>query len=444
MKYRITAPHTHSCNIHLPASKSISNRALIINALAGGSRNDVRPALCDDTAVMLEALSTDSPLIDVRNAGTAMRFLTAYFCCVPGVRVITGSPRMQQRPIGILVDALRAVGAKITYEGKEGYPPLRIEGGTLRGGKITMQGDVSSQYISAILMVAPYMTQGLQLTITGEILSQPYIDMTIDMMQNYGIRTDCKDRTIIIVPSRYRKMRCEVGGDWSAASYWYEISYLNGLSYYLNGLSYINTNQECRSSDTDVQRNILTDYFISPSNNPIQGDQRVADYYKLLGIKTTYDAQGATITLDIKHLPPQCLRLDMRDTPDLAQTIIIGCLLKGQHFLIEGLNNLRIKECDRIDALQREARKLGFILSQPHEGCLAWTGERCEVEYPITIETYNDHRMAMAFAPAAFVYDEIFINNPQVVDKSYPGYWSDLADAGFVITRYPDGKETSI
>lgn len=420
MKYRITARHTHGCSIDLPASKSIGNRALLIGALAGCLHDVVLPTLCDDTQVMLDALSTHSRIIDVHNAGTAMRFLTAYFSCLPGEHILTGTPRMQQRPIGTLVDALRAVGAKITYEGTEGYPPLRIEGSKLCGGSIVMRGDVSSQFISAILMVAPYMSKGLQLTIVGEVLSQPYIAMTIDVMQHCGAQVNCQGNTITVAPIAYNKALSDVESDWSSASYWYEIAYLNSSQYQLNRLQ---------------------NYFISPQDYPKQGDCKVAYYYNQLGVKTSYNTSGVTITTDKIHRSAGIVELNLQDNPDLAQTIIIGCLLKGQHFDITGLNNLRIKECDRIDALQSEAHKLGYVLSQPQEGRLSWTGERCEVEYPITISTYNDHRMAMAFAPAALVFDEIYIDNAQVVEKSYPTFWDDLQRAGFVITPCPDRKE---
>lgn len=366
---------------------------------------------------MKKALSTDDIQIDVHNAGTAMRFLTAYFASIPGERFITGSTRMQQRPIGILVDALRELGAKITYVENEGFPPLRIEGGKLRGGSITIQGDESSQYISAILMIAPYMTEGLQLTITGEVLSRPYIDMTIAMMQHYGAKVKSKGNTIEVAPVPYKKARSKVESDWTAASYWYEVTYLNGLPYKLKGLK---------------------NHFNSPAQYNRQGDIKVAEYYEKLGIKTAYDDTGAIISRIAQYKPEECIELNLRNNPDLAQTIIIGCLLKGQYFRIKGLDNLHLKECDRIEALQCEARKLGYILSQPHKGCLAWNGKRCEVKYPIEIETHNDHRMAMAFAPAALVFDEIYINNPQVVEKSYPTYWQDLEHAGFTITPCSD------
>lgn len=421
--YRITAPNTHSCSFKLPASKSISNRALLIGALAGYTRHVVGEAQCDDTRVMQEALSTNSRVIDVHNAGTAMRFLTAYFAGIEGDRIITGSPRMQQRPIGILVDALRQVGAQISYMANEGYPPLRIMGRKLRGGSITMRGDVSSQFISAMLMVAPMMTEGLQLNILGDILSQPYIDMTIDTMRLFGATVDCNKKTIKIVPQPYKKVRFVVESDWTAASYWYEISYLNSLPYKLRGLN---------------------DYFFSSRNYPKQGDYKVAQYYEELGIKTDYTDRGVAISVNAGHTPPEVVRLNLRNNPDLAQTIIIGCLLKGQRFCIEGLDNLRIKECDRIDALKRETRKLGYVLSQPHEGCLAWNGEQCEVQRPIIIGTHDDHRMAMAFAPAALVFDEIFIENPQVVEKSYPNYWNDLRHAGFKVESHTDTKEEKL
>ena len=253
MKYRITAPQALSCHIELPASKSISNRALIIDALGGFMHNIDNLASCNDTRVMIEALSSTHHTIDVGEAGTAMRFLTAYYAITPGEKVITGSARMLQRPIAPLVDALQQAGASVSYLGKVGSPPLRIEGGTIRGGKITIRGDISSQFISALLLIAPYMQEGLSLTIEGNILSRPYIDMTIAMMKYYDIHIANYYNRIDVYPGQYNcNKHYSIPFDWSAASYWYEIAYLNRSIYYLNR-SYRNTGE-------------LTDYFNSSLN----------------------------------------------------------------------------------------------------------------------------------------------------------------------------------
>lgn len=407
MRYHITASNTHPCIIQLPASKSISNRALIINALAGSPYPAVNIAQCNDTKVIIDALASNSSVIDIDAAGTAMRFLTAYYSMQEGRNVtITGSQRMLQRPIAPLVDALRQAGAHIDYVDNEGYPPLHIRGKRLLGGHITIPGHISSQFISALLLIAPYMQQGLHLTIEGEILSRPYIDMTIGMMLQFGAKVSANYPTIEVEPSPYIPRPYDVEPDFSALSYWYEIAALNHYIYLIDNL---------------------------PPKS-LQGDARVADYFAHWGIETIFKPQWAAIYPIGKRSRNKTLRLDLKNEPDLAQTIIMTCALSGQHFCIEGLNNLRIKETDRIAAIISEAAKLGYIFTQPHPHCIAWNGRRKPIKRPIVIDTHNDHRMAMAFAPAALRFDEIIIDNPQVVAKSYPHFWEDLQQAGFIIT----------
>lgn len=406
VKYRITAPHTLSCKIALPPSKSISNRALIIGALARCISSIENLAICNDTAVLAKALQAPSPTIDINNAGTAMRFLTAYLAATPSQATLTGSARMMQRPIAPLVEALQQLGATISYVGEQGYPPLHIEGSQLKGGAIAIRGDISSQFISALLLVAPYMQQGLHLTLKGNILSRPYIDMTIALMRHYGAIVTTTERTIEVAPVHYTRRPLTIEGDYSAASYWYAIAALNGKSYQLDNLS----------------------------RNSVQGDSRVAQYFALLGVDTIYHSNGIEIIPRAAYTPPEVISLDLCNEPDLAQTLIMCCALKQQHFHISGLHNLRIKETDRIAALISQAHKLGYLFTQPHEGCIAWHGEHCQIQHPIIIDTCNDHRMAMAFAPAALRWDEIWIDNPGVVEKSYPQFWNDLQQAGFTIT----------
>ena len=407
MKYCITTPHTLACDILLPASKSISNRALIIRALAQSSHPIHHLAKCDDTEVILNALSSKDTTIDIGAAGTAMRFLTAYYATQEGCDItITGSERMQQRPIAPLVEALQQLGARITYLGKEGFPPLRIEGSKLQGGHISMPGNISSQFISAILLIAPYLQEELHIGLQGDILSLPYIDMTISMMRYFGASVTRNGNRIVTQPSPYEYRPFDIEPDYSAASYWYEIATLSGQSYHLPHL---------------------------PATS-LQGDAMIATYATLWGVRTAFDSNGATIT------PSQAsndkpLNLNLMGEPDLAQTIALTCALKGQHFTIEGIGNLRIKESNRIEALISEAAKLGFIFTSPGSDTLVWNGERCPIEYPIIIDTHNDHRMAMAFAPAALFYKEIWIDNPSVVNKSYPNFWNDLQQAGFIITN---------
>lgn len=412
MKYRITASNTQSCRIELPASKSISNRALIIGALGGLHNHIHNMAVCNDTVAMFNALEASHHNIDIGDAGTAMRFLTAYFATTPGKRILTGSLRMQQRPIGALVDALRDMGASISYGNCEGYPPLIIEGKALRGGDITIRGDISSQYITALLLIAPYTLLGINLTIEGNILSRPYIDMTISLMQHYGIDVVQVDNTITVQPGKYNCNKpLSIPFDWSAASYWYLIAYLNGCEYLLNSCP-----------------------------NSLQGDERIVQYFNALDINTRYDNNHTIISPQYHHNAPHVLELNLQDTPDVAQTIIVGCVLRKQYFKITGLDNLHIKETNRIAALISETAKLGVILTQPCKGTLQWYGESCPITKPIVIDTHNDHRMAMAFAPAAIIHGEVWIENPQVVEKSYPTYWSDLSKAGFYITNEV-GKE---
>ena len=364
-------------------------------------------AVCDDTEVLSKALNGNDTTIDIGAAGTAMRFLTAYFASQEGSDVtITGSDRMLQRPIAPLVEALRQLGASIEYVGNEGFPPLRIRGSKLQGGHITMPGNISSQFISAILLIAPYMQQALHITLQGEILSLPYIDMTIGMMRHFGASVSRSDNRIEVHPSPYEPMPYDIEPDYSAASYWYQIAALNGHSYHLAHL---------------------------PATS-MQGDAMIAIYATLWGVKTAFDNNGATLSASHSG-SDKPLQLNLMGEPDLAQTIAITCALRGQHFSIEGISNLRIKESNRIEALISEAAKLGYIFTSPRPDCLVWNGERCEVQHPIVIDTHNDHRMAMAFAPAALCHEEIWIDNPQVVSKSYPHYWSDLQEAGFIITH---------
>lgn len=416
MKYHIAISQPRSCRIELPASKSITNRALLISALAGCIEDVHHVAQCDDSAVMLSALRDNPHTIDTHNAGTAMRFLTAYCAITRGSHTLTGNDRMQQRPIAPLVEALRALGANIQYLHCEGYPPLHIEGSPLKGGSIAIDGSISSQYISALLLIAPYMEQGLQLSLTGEVVSRPYIDMTIATMQHYGAVVTHKHNLISVAPVPYKAATFTVESDWSAASYWYEIATVSRTSFTLAGLSLDST----------------------------QGDSRMAHYMSMLGIDTKEDKASRTVTLQPTSAPPSetPIHLNLRHEPDLAPALIMTCALQGRHFAISGLGNLRIKECDRIEAIVSEAAKLGYAFAQPCEGCIEWHGERCECDNNIVIDTHGDHRIAMAFAPAALLH-AIAIDNPSVVDKSYPHFWHDLSHAGFTITTQ-EGKEIEI
>lgn len=408
MTYKITAPKSINKTIKLPASKSISNRAVIMMALSGSNTMPENMSDCDDTEVVVRALKTMPETIDIGAAGTAMRFMTAYLSVTDGTHTLTGTERMKHRPIQILVDALRMLGADIEYVGAEGYPPLRISGHKLSGGFLEMEGDVSSQYISALLLIAPTFENGLTLKLKGEIVSRPYIDLTIHVMHEFGIKVDWSDvDTISVAHQSYGDFPYVIENDWSAASYWYEI------------LAFL-----------DDRDSVVTLPGLKDGSR--QGDSAVRYLFSMLGVKTAFNSNGdAVLTRHHRTLP----RMDYNfiNQPDLAQTLVVTCALLNIPFHFTGLDSLRIKETDRIKALKIELRKLGYVLSDNNGKELAWTGTRCPATpYPV-IDTYEDHRMAMAFAPAAIILGEIRINNPEVVTKSYPRYWDDLKSAGFQI-----------
>lgn len=414
MVYSIQAPSHFNTTIDLPASKSISNRALIINALAGGMARLDNLSDCDDTSVMLHALRDLPEVIDVKAAGTAMRFLTAYLSITEGTHVVTGSERMKHRPIGVLVEALRYLGAEIDYLGEEGYPPLRITGRSLEGGRIDMPGNVSSQYVSALMMAAPAMRKGLELRLTGEIASRPYIDLTLWVMGEFGADAEWSDiDTITVKPKAYARQEYQIENDWSGSSYWYELLAL---------------------CDDDESKICLTGLM----DGSRQGDSVVRYVFSLLGVKTSFQGHGQDIPTTVglsRHLRtiPR-LDYDFVNSPDLAQTLAAGCCGMNIPFHFKGLGSLRIKETDRIEALKTELRKLGYVLESRNDAELIWNGERCEASMA-PIDTYEDHRMAMAFAPLSMVFPGLRINEPQVVSKSYPHFWADLRHAGFIITE---------
>ena len=405
-KIQITAPEQITATIQLPSSKSISNRALIINALGNGTYKPENLSDCDDTMVMIRALDEKQPpdTIDIMAAGTAMRFLTAYLSVTPGSRIITGTQRMQQRPIQLLVDALRELGADIEYVNNEGFPPLRIHGRELIKDHICLPGNVSSQYISALLMIGPSLKNGLKVTLTGDIISKPYINLTIQLMSDFGAQVSwINDHELQVTPQPYRSITYYIESDWSAASYWYQIAAL--------------------SQEATVT---LPGLF----ENSYQGDSKVADIFRNLGIETIFGNKA--VTLKKTGTCVKRLDYDFINQPDLAQTFVVTCALMNIPFRFSGLQSLKIKETDRMAALICEMKKLGYVLQECDGSVLSWEGERCERSNE-AIDTYEDHRMAMAFAPAALVLPNLCINNPQVVSKSYPHYWEDLHKAGFII-----------
>lgn len=415
MRYILNAPDKIDVAVRLPASKSISNRALVMNALAGSKVMPDNLSDCDDTRVILDALSRMPETIDIGAAGTAMRFMTAYLAVTPGCHTLTGTERMKHRPIRALVDALRYIGADIAYEGEEGYPPLRINGRRLEGGRLEIPGDISSQYISALLMVGPVLERGLELRLTGEIISRPYIDLTLCMMRGFGADAEWTDvDTISVRPVPYGPRPFFIENDWSAASYWYETLVL------------------ARDGESEVRLDGLTD-------GSRQGDSAVKYLFSMLGVRTVFKTRerGVPTTVTLKRVEPVPPRLDYDfvNQPDMVQTFVVCCALAGVPFRFTGLASLKIKETDRVEALKTEMRKLGYVVRETAAGELSWDGERCQQADDLVINTYEDHRMAMAFAPAAMVFPGLKINEPQVVSKSYPHFWDELRRAGFTITE---------
>lgn len=415
MQYIVKAPNRIKAEINLPASKSISNRVLVIHSLSGGNSTLHNLSDCDDTQVMINALRDMPEVIDIKAAGTAMRFMSAYLSVTEGEHVITGTERMKHRPIGVLVDALRRLGADIEYVGEQGYPPLRIRGKQLEGGTLEVPGNISSQYISALLMIGPALRNGLELRLTGDIISRPYIDLTLHVMHEFGCKIEWSSvDTISVKPQRYDDREYVVENDWSASSYWYEMLALS----------------------EDKENGIVLPGLRDASR---QGDSVVRYLYSLLGVKTAFKngdhGQDTKVALTRHFSALTRMDYDFINQPDLAQPFVVTCCALGIPFHFTGLASLKIKETDRIEALKTEMRKLGYVLRDVNDCELEWDGARCEAEDNPSIDTYEDHRMAMSFAPLAITLGCIRINNPEVVSKSYPNYWDDLRKAGFEITE---------
>ena len=407
MNYRIIAPRRIEGEIDLPASKSISNRVLLLNALCATPGRLSNLAQCDDTDAVLSALAQpDASEVNIGAAGTAMRFLTAYFATREGREVvIDGTERMRQRPIGVLVDALRQLGADIEYVEAEGYPPLKITGTRLHGGALTVSGSVSSQYITAILLIAPVIG-GITLTIEGEIMSRPYIDMTLALMARYGVKAEWRENVIHVPAGEYTALDFTVEADWSAASYWWAMQAI-------------------------VPQSRISLKGLEPQS--LQGDSRIAELMSQMGV--TGNWCGRYLDLRSNGGVGCCCSTfaDLSGTPDIAQTLVVMLCLMGRPFRITGLRTLRIKETDRLEALRTELRKLGYVVKVEGDDAISWHFETTAAEVSPHICTYHDHRMAMAFAPAAIRFPGLIIDDAQVVSKSYPLFWEHLRQAGFKI-----------
>lgn len=393
--------------IYLPSSKSISNRMLIIHALAGSGGDLHGLSDSDDTRVLTAALEHPGRVKDVGHAGTAMRFLTAYLSTLEGHYTLTGSERMKQRPLSPLLKALKELGAQITCLEKKGYPPLEIEGGQLKGGTIHIDAGISSQFISALMMVAPYLKGGLKLVLEGRVVSATYTEMTASLMRSCGAEVEIDGKQVSVKEGKYRVDEFTVEADWSAASYWYEIvALLPGSEIMLSGLS----------------------------EESLQGDSVLKDLFAPLGVQTMIGPGGMCISLQNIALPGM-FEYDFTACPDLVQTMAVTLCARGVPFRFTGTSTLRVKETDRIAALGAELKKFGFVLSDDPAGeWMAWDGTRCKEEENPMVATYHDHRMAMAFAPLALVRNFVTIKDPSVVSKSYPAFWDDMEKAGFKMT----------
>lgn len=408
--------------VTLPLSKSLGMRALLLAALTGdGTLPEDGIAECDDTAVMRQALDTWRALpggqgtmeADVKASGAALRFLTAFFASQPGTEVtLRGSDRLHERPMGVLIEALRQCGADITCLGAEGHAPLLVRGRKLNGGAVTVDATVSSQFISALLMVAPGMSHGLEIRFDGEPVSLPYITMTLGMMERRGISADREPLRITVEPGSYSPCAVEAEGDWSAAAFWYEISALSSGWIRLANLK----------GDT------------------LQGDSAAARYFECLGVNTEQPEDGEP-GLSLCPSPEVYgrLDLDLTDNPDLAPALAATACLIGVPFRFTGLKGLSGKECDRLEAICQELSRLGRIVEKIRDFGLEWDGKSVPVAELPAFDSHGDHRMAMALAPAAVYIPGITIDGAEAVAKSYPSFWDDMRAIGFLVEEAGDG-----
>ena len=399
-------------SIRITGSKSETNRLLLLQALYPNITSE-NTSKSDDSEVMLQALNNcqlstvNYPLINIHHAGTAMRFLTAFFAIQENKEVVlTGSSRMKERPIKILVEALQQLGAEITYEENEGFPPIRIKGQKITKNKVTLKADVSSQYISALLLIAPKLENGLELTLEGEITSIPYIKMTLALLNEIGVETSFEKNEICVQPITYNQqpIALVIESDWSSASYFYSIIALSEIGTQITLSSY--------------------------KQNSLQGDSALAEIYKDFGVETVFN-NNKSITITKINYNLQPITYNLKNCPDIAQTIAITCFGLGIACHLTGLHTLKIKETDRLEALKTELTKLGANISVTNDSLTLNSPslEGCPKE-GVEISTYQDHRMAMAFAPLALKVP-IIINEAEVVSKSFPTFWEDLKAIGF-------------
>lgn len=401
----ITEAKALQVNVLLPASKSISNRLLLINALAGNALNLQNLSIANDTQLLIKIFGShrsniNQPIqeINCEDAGTVMRFLTAYFTTQQGQWVLKGSGKMHHRPIAVLVDKLRELGADIRYLINDGFPPLLIKGKTLHGGNIAINASISSQYISALILIAPYLNGGLEIELEGKIASKPYIEMTAGLMQQCGVDAQFEGNKISIPQAKYTATTLVVESDWSAASYWYAFAAL--------------------AKDSTIT-------LAGLQQNSLQGDSMVANWMQGFGVNTSYTSAGVQLTSSLPSITN--FEQDFSNSPDLAPTFVCLCAAMGIPAKFYGLETLAIKESNRTEALATELRKIGVDFSQKGDYWqLTPNAQLKEIAAPITFATYHDHRMAMAFTMFAFVLPQITIENMEVVQKSYPSFWDDF------------------
>ena len=390
--------------VTLPASKSISNRLLIIHALSqNGEITNLSDA--EDTVVLQTLLHEMPSTFDVGHAGTAYRFLTAFLSITKGEHILTGSDRMKERPIAPLVEALRNLGANIEYLEKDGFPPLKIVGQDLVGGKVEIESSTSSQFISALMLIAPKLKNGLEIVLKGDVVSKPYLEMTAALMRSCNTKVDFTGNTIKIPSANYSFENIEVEYDWSAAGFWYELVAIARLPHLL--LS-----------------------GVKPES--IQGDSRVIELFKLFGVQSKFDNEGLHLSFTDSEI--ECPRiLDFKETPDLVQPFLAMIAAKNFNMVLSGTRNLQFKETDRLQAMKNELKKFGAEIDIADDSVLMLKGFNAELSQPISIKTYQDHRMAMALAPLS-VFGDLVIENAEVVVKSYPSYWNEMKKLGFEIS----------
>jgi 3-phosphoshikimate 1-carboxyvinyltransferase len=410
MVYRIRKKDkTLKGTVGLTSSKSISNRVLIIRALCGKQFSISNLATANDTKLLQELLNSTDEIINAEDAGTTFRFLTAFLAQKPGEWTLTGTQRMKERPVGILVDALRSFGAEISYTEKENFPPVKISGRKLQGGKLNMNSSMSSQFISALLLIAPTLEEGLDLKLAGEIFSRPYIELTLSLMNQFGIQSEWNENIISVKHEEYRPSEIIIENDWSAASYWYEMAAL--------------------SDDVDLILKGL-------NQNSFQGDSAIVNIMEQFGIRTEFVQDVIRITK--KNIPgieaSSIFKHNFQSHPDLFPSIAVTCAALNMNADFTGVQNLRIKESNRLESVQSQLKKIGINSEISDFGFrISDTLRNKPDSSALLFQTYNDHRLAMSFAPLAIKYGSVEIENPEVVKKSYPEFWDDLRSVGFLV-----------